>query len=51
MNEQPFWYERYGKEILINAERVHNYGLYLPNNPDMSEDDIEFICEIVNKTI
>lgn len=51
MNEQPFWYEKYGKEYLPNAYKVHNYGLYLPNHHDINQDEIEFVCEIVNKNI
>lgn len=48
MNEQPFWYEIYGKSNLPNSEKIHKNGLYLPNNPDMSEETILKICKIVN---
>jgi len=51
MNEQPFWYEKYGKEYLPNAYKVHHNGLYLPNHHDITEDEIEFICDIVNKNL
>jgi len=51
MNEQPFWYEKYGKEYLPNAQKVHNLGLYLPNHHDLTSDEIKFVCEIINKTI
>jgi CDP-6-deoxy-D-xylo-4-hexulose-3-dehydrase len=49
MNEQPFWYERYGKDYLPNANKVHNYGLYIPNNPKLTETDIKLVSDIVNK--
>ena len=51
MNEQPFWYERYGKKKLKNANKVHHYGLYLPNHHKLEEDDISYICEVVNNSI
>ena len=51
MNEQPFWIEKYGQSYLPNAKKVHENGLYLPNNFDITEDEIKFICEIVNNTI
>jgi CDP-6-deoxy-D-xylo-4-hexulose-3-dehydrase len=51
MNEQPFWYEKYGKEYLPNASKVHNYGLYLPNHHELTENEIKFICKIVNDNI
>ena len=31
------------------ADIVHNYGLYLPNNQDITNTEIEFISKIVNK--
>ena len=31
------------------ADVVHYNGLYLPNNQDITEEDIELICNIVNK--
>ena len=46
---QPYWEELYGRQNFKFADKVHKYGLYLPNNPDLTRDDIEFICNIVNK--
>jgi len=46
---QPFWKERYGEVNFEFANQVHNYGLYLPNNQDISEDEIRLISSIVNK--
>lgn len=46
---QPYWKEIYGEENFEFANQVHEFGLYLPNNHDISDDDIRFICEIVNK--
>lgn len=49
ISEQPFW-----KKLKINsytpfANIVHNQGMYLPNNPQIQKDEIEFICNIINK--
>lgn len=49
MNEQPFWFEKYPKSNLPNAKKVHNYGLYLPNNPNLSEENIIRISNIINQ--
>jgi len=49
INEQPFWYEKYGKFDIPNAKTIHENGLYLPNNPDMTKSEIKFICKIINK--
>lgn len=51
MGKQPFWIELYGETKLNFADIVHEFGLYVPNNPDLNDDDIIKICEIINKTI
>lgn len=44
----PFWFERYGKFRNPVADKVHSRGFFLPNNESMTEDDILFICKVVN---
>ena len=51
INEHPFWYERYGKLELPNANVVHEYGLYVPNNHQMTENELDKVIEVVNKNI
>jgi CDP-6-deoxy-D-xylo-4-hexulose-3-dehydrase len=52
INQQPFWYERYSiSDNVPNADYLHKYGLYLPNNHELKKEEIIFICEIVNKTL
>ena len=48
MNEQPFWYQVYGKSNLPNARNVHDFGLYIPNNPNLTEENIIKISNIIN---
>jgi CDP-6-deoxy-D-xylo-4-hexulose-3-dehydrase len=48
ISRQPFFIDLYGKKKFDSADVVHDYGLYVPNNPDMSEKEIEYICENVN---
>ena len=48
ISRQPFFYERYGHQKFEFADVVHDYGMYLPNNPDMTVDDISRIAGIVN---
>lgn len=47
---QPFFYERFGNPLLEYsfADRVHDHGIYLPNNGDIAKEDIHLICSIVN---
>lgn len=47
--EQPFWKKLNKKDAAPFAKIVHNQGLYLPNNPQISEEQITFICNILNR--
>lgn len=48
INEQPFWYEKYGKSYLPNSKKIHYNGMYLPNNPTLTEEEIISISKIIN---
>lgn len=47
IGEQPFWIEKYGKQILPNASRVHSNGLYIPCHQELKENEIDEISEIL----
>jgi CDP-4-dehydro-6-deoxyglucose reductase, E1 len=51
MNKQPFYKEHpYRAETETpNADKLHEYGLYVPNNPEITEDDVRKICEVINQ--
>jgi CDP-6-deoxy-D-xylo-4-hexulose-3-dehydrase len=51
INEHPFWYERYGKQNLPNSKLVHEFGLYIPNNHQMTDDEISKVIKIVNNNL
>lgn len=50
MSRQPFYYKQFGVQVFPFSDIIHDCGLYLPNNPDMTEEDIRYIANIVNKT-
>jgi len=43
IGRQPFWIERFGKSKLKNADYVHDNGIYVPNNPDLTPGEIQLI--------
>ena len=49
MSRQPFFYNLYGTKKYSFSDLIHDYGLYLPNNPDITENEIQYICNIVNE--
>ena len=51
INEHPFWYERYGKQVLPISKKVHEYGLYLPNNHQMTIEEVDKVINIVNQYV
>ena len=42
----PFWLKINSRQVYSNADLVHDYGLYLPNHLNMSDDDVRYCCEI-----
>jgi CDP-6-deoxy-D-xylo-4-hexulose-3-dehydrase len=52
MGRQPFFIKYWGKPVVLpNADRIHECGLYLPNNPELTEEEITAVCEAVNRGI
>lgn len=51
IGQQPFWYNLFGKTSLPNADIVHEYGLYLPNHCSLTQEDLEYIVDVVNKNV
>jgi len=51
IGEQPFWKEIYGETKLPMASLVHKNGLYIPNNHELTSDEIELMCNVVNEAL
>jgi CDP-6-deoxy-D-xylo-4-hexulose-3-dehydrase len=48
IGRQPFWIKEYGETRLPFADIVHDYGLYVPNNHQITAKEITKICEVIN---
>jgi CDP-6-deoxy-D-xylo-4-hexulose-3-dehydrase len=42
----PFWIERYGEFHGEIADKIHSRGFFLPNYPELTEEDISFISGV-----
>ena len=51
MGIQPFYIKKYGRLELPNVSIIDRYGFYVPNHPKLWEDEIKFICKIINRGI
>jgi len=51
IGEQPFWKMLYGETKLPMSSLVHKNGLYIPNNHELTLDEIQFMCDVVNEAI
>jgi dTDP-4-amino-4,6-dideoxygalactose transaminase len=47
MGRQPFWSDRRGVRSFPVADAIHQRSFMLPNNPDLTVEDIEHICDVV----
>ena len=43
----PFWYERYGRFNDKMSNKIHSNGFFVPNYPELTKDEIKFICDVV----
>lgn len=48
MGTQPFYVKEYGRLELPKVTEIDTYGFYVPNNPHLTGDEIEYICDIIN---
>jgi CDP-6-deoxy-D-xylo-4-hexulose-3-dehydrase len=49
MGTQPFYVRKYGRKELPNVSVIDKYGFYVPNHPDLKEQEIEKIASIIKK--
>ena len=49
MIEQPF-YKKYinSKYLCDNAKKAHQFGFYIPNRPDLKEDEIDLLTKLLS---
>lgn len=49
MGKQPMYIIKYGELSLPNCDIIDERGIYIPNHPLLTEDEIKLMCEIVIK--
>lgn len=47
IQEHPFWTKEFSSPLCKNAHVIHTQGLYFPNNPDLSDAEVQSLCALV----
>jgi CDP-6-deoxy-D-xylo-4-hexulose-3-dehydrase len=47
MGIQPFYIKEYGRLELPNVSKIDERGLYIPNNPKLTPEEIELMCNCI----
>ena len=48
MGTRPFYVKKYGRLELPKVTEIDTYGFYVPNNPHLTGDEIEYISDVIN---
>lgn len=51
MGIQPFYIKQYGRKELPNVSRIDECGMYIPNHPKLTEEEIERMCNCIIKAV
>jgi len=49
LGRHPFWVKEYGLFEDEMSDKIHNTGFFLPNYPELTLDEVDFICSVVKK--
>jgi len=51
MGIQPFYIKQYGRKELPNVSKIDECGMYIPNHPKLTEEEIERMCNCIIKAV
>ena len=46
IGRHPFWTRKNGPQALPNADRVHDFGIYLPNHAELSSAQVTYVSDV-----
>ena len=50
LGRHPFWIDLYDEFIDEQSDAIHSRGFFIPNYPELTEEEIDFICDVVKGT-
>ena len=47
LGRHPFWVSSYGEFRAPMSDKIHSCGFFVPNYPEMADEEIDYICRVV----
>jgi CDP-6-deoxy-D-xylo-4-hexulose-3-dehydrase len=47
LGRHPFWVSKYGVYEDEQSDKIHSRGFFVPNYPELTEEEIRFICNVI----
>ena len=51
LGRHPFWTAQYGQFEDTMSDKIHKNGFFLPNYPELTDEEIDLICEVVKSNL
>lgn len=51
LGRHPFWSKAYGEFRQEMSDKIHECGFFLPSDPTLKNEDVDFICHIVKSCL
>lgn len=51
MGNQPMYVKEYGVKPMHNGDMLDMFGMYVPNHPELTEEEITYMANIINENI
>jgi CDP-6-deoxy-D-xylo-4-hexulose-3-dehydrase len=51
LGRHPFWRDVYGAFENTMSDKIHSCGFFVPNYPELTEEQVDFICNVIKGAI
>jgi CDP-6-deoxy-D-xylo-4-hexulose-3-dehydrase len=51
LGRHPFWSKVYGEFRQEMSDKIHECGFFMPSDPTLKDEDVDFICGIVKSAL
>jgi len=51
LGKHPFWVDQYEEFVDTQSDIIHSRGFFVPNYPELTEEEIDFICKVIRDEV